>query len=96
MFKIWAEVGKEGNKKNLQRRKCFGRAIFQNAEVKVEGGFAASTLTLFVTWLLIHCGTCQGLSYTKNEYNLFYHKLDAEYLFIQQVFRKKQYFLRTP
>ncbi len=32
----------------------------------------------------------------KNEYNLFYQKLDAEYLFIRQFFRKKQYFPRKP
>ncbi len=30
-----------------------------------------------------------GVIYTKNEYNLFYHKLDAEYFFIQQFFWKK-------
>ncbi len=42
------------------------------------------------------CATCKGgkgSSYTKNEYNLLYHKLDAEYFFIQQFFRKKQRFL---
>ncbi len=35
---------------------------------------------------LYHCATCQGLSYTKNEYSLFYQKFDAEYFFIQQFF----------
>ncbi len=43
-----------------------------------------------------HCATSQGSSYTKNEYNLFYQKFDAEYFFIQQFFRKKLYFLRKP
>ncbi len=38
---------------------------------------------------LCHRATCQGLSYTKNEYSLFYQKFDAEYFFIQQFFRKK-------
>ncbi len=35
-----------------------------------------------------YCATCKGSSYTKNEYGLFYHKLDAKYFFIQQFFRK--------
>ncbi len=30
----------------------------------------------------------------KNEYNIFYHKLDAKYFHIKQFFRKQQYFLR--
>ncbi len=33
--------------------------------------------------------TCKGFSYTKNEYNLFYRKLHAEYFYIRQFFRKK-------
>ncbi len=45
---------------------------------------------------LCHCPTCQGSSYTKNEYSLFYRKLDAEYFFIRQFFRKKLYFQRKP
>ncbi len=40
--------------------------------------------------------TYQGLSYTKNEYGLFYQKFDAKYFFIQQFFRKKLYFQRKP
>ncbi len=32
------------------------------------------------------------LSYTKNEYNVFYHKSDAQYFL--QCFQKKQYFLK--
>ncbi len=32
----------------------------------------------------------KGLSYTKNEYNLFHHKLDAKYFHVTQFFRKKQ------
>ncbi len=31
----------------------------------------------------------RGSSYTKNEYNLFYRKLNAEYFFIQQFFFEK-------
>ncbi len=30
----------------------------------------------------------KGSSYIKNEYNPFYHKLDAEYIFVRQ-FKKK-------
>ncbi len=33
-----------------------------------------------------------GLSYAKNEYNLFYHKLDAKYFHVKQFFHKKQFF----
>ncbi len=40
-----------------------------------------STLTLFATRLLGHCATCQESPYTKNEYNLFYQKLDADFFF---------------
>ncbi len=78
------------NLKNLRRRKCVRWAIFRNIEVKVEGGF----LSFFATQSLGHCAICQGSSYTKNEYNLFYQKLDAEYFFIRQFFWKKQYLLR--
>ncbi len=60
----------------------------------MHGVEPASTLNLFATRPLGHCATCQGSSHTKNEYNLFYEKLDAEYFLIQQFFRKKQYFLR--
>ncbi len=45
----------------------------------------------FVTWPLGHCATCNRSSYTKNEYNFFYQKLDVE-----QFFRKKKhYFLEN-
>ncbi len=67
--------------------KCVRRAIFWNVEVRVEGGEA------YLQHIqLCHCATCQGSSYTKNEYNLFYQKFDAEYFFIQQFFRKKAVF----
>ncbi len=49
---------------------------FWNVEVKV---------TLFTTCLqalLGRCATCEGSSHTKNEYKLFYLKLDDEYFFI--------------
>ncbi len=71
--------------KNLWRRKCVRRAIFRNVEVRVEGAQHVQ---------LCHCATCQGSSYTRNEYNLFYQKFDSEYFFIQQFFRKKLYFQR--
>ncbi len=32
--------------------------------------------------------------YAKNEYNLFYRKLDAKNFYMKQFFWKKQYFLR--
>ncbi len=51
-----------------------------------SGGSPLTILTLFATWPLSCCATCKGSSYTKNEYNLSYHKLDAEYFFIQQFF----------
>ncbi len=43
----------------------------------------------FATQLLGHYATCQGLTYTKNEYNLFYHKLDGEYFLFNNFFKKK-------
>ncbi len=62
----------------------------------VEGGFPPSTLTLFATRPTVSlCVSCQGSSYTKNEYSFFYQKFDAEY-FIQQFFQKKLYFQRKP
>ncbi len=70
--------------------------IFWNVSKGLRGLCAPSTLTLFATRPLGHCVTCKGSSYTKNEYNFFYQKLDAEYFFIQQFFRKKQYFLKNP
>ncbi len=88
----WAPENGAPQEKNLWRRKCVRRAIFRNVEgLKGRGPF---NLTLFATRPLGHCATCQGSSYTKNEYNLFYQKLDAEYFFIQQFFQKKQYFQR--
>ncbi len=45
---------------------------------------------------LCHCATCQGLTYTKNEYSLFYQKFYAEYFLIRQFFQKTQYFQRKP
>ncbi len=71
-------------KKSLAQ-KLRRKVIFPTVEVRV-------TPTLFPTQLLGHCAICKGPSYTKNKYNLFYQKLDAEYFFIQQFFRKKQYF----
>ncbi len=43
---------------------------------------------LFAACPLGHCATSKGSSYTKNEYNLFYQKLDAEY-FLFNIFLKK-------
>ncbi len=37
-----------------------------------------------------------GVILRQNEYNLFYHKLDAKYFHVKQFFRKKQYFLEKP
>ncbi len=51
--------------------------------------------TLFAT-RLCHCATCQGSSYTKNEYNLSYRKFDAEYFLFDNFFEKKLYFQRKP
>ncbi len=33
-----------------------------------------------------------GLSYAKNEYNLFYRKLDAKYFYVQSFFSEKAIF----
>ncbi len=71
------------NLKNLWCRKCVRRAIFQNVEVRV---------TSFATWPLDHCATCKVSSYSKNEYKLFYQKLDAEYFFMLQFFLKSNIF----
>ncbi len=38
--------------------------------------------------------TSKESSYAKNEYDLFYHKLDAKYFNAEQLFRKTQHFLR--
>ncbi len=65
-------------KKKIWRKKSVRRAIFRNVEVMVKEG------EYFV------CNTdaagslcdCQGSFYTKNEYKLFYQKLDTEYFFI--------------
>ncbi len=47
---------------------------------------------MFATRPLGHCTTCKGSSYTKNEYNLFYHKLDAEYFLFDNFFEKGNIF----
>ncbi len=54
-----------------------------------------STLTLFASQPLGHCATCKGPSYTKNQYNLFYHKLDAEYFLFNNFFKKTVFSEKT-
>ncbi len=83
-------------KKKLWRRKCIRRGIFRTVEVRVK-----EVIAPFNPYFL--CNRAKGSlcdlgsSYTKNEYNLFYQKLDAEYYFIRQffpkssIFRKKQW-----
>ncbi len=39
----------------------------------------------FATWSLSPCTACKVSSYTKNENNLCFQKLDTEYFFIQQL-----------
>ncbi len=68
-------------KKSLAQEYCVRREIFWNIKIRVERGFAPLTLTYFATWALVHCATCQESSYTKNEYNLFYQKLDGSIFF---------------
>ncbi len=72
---------RRGKQKNLWRRNCLRRAIspFQ-------------PLLCLRHVQLCHCATCQGSSYTKNEYSLFYQKFEAEYFFIRQFFRKSYIF----
>ncbi len=41
---------------------------------------------------LCHCATCNGSSYTKNEYNFFYQKLDAEIFLFDIFFEKNSLF----
>ncbi len=48
--------------------------------------------TLFATRPLICCAICKESFYTENKYNLFHHKLSAEYFFIKQLFQKKTVF----
>ncbi len=45
-----------------------------------------------------HWGTamCKQSSYTKNEYNLFYQKLDAEYFLFKNFFEKNSIFWENP
>ncbi len=80
-------MGGGKNIKNLWSRKCVRRAIFWNTELKVP----------FNPYLVCNMAArslrdCQRSSYTKNEYNLFYQKLDAESFFIRPFFRKKAIF----
>ncbi len=65
-------------------------SLAQEVRQKSDISEHRSIRTLFVTRPLGHWATRQGSSYTKNEYNLFYRKFDAEYFFIQQFFRKKK------
>ncbi len=81
------------DQKILRRRKCVRRAIFRNVEVRVRPLHPSLCLKHVQ---LYHCATCQGSSYTKNEYGLFYQKFDTEYFFIPQFFRNKLYFQRKP
>ncbi len=78
--KIWISNIK---KKNLWRRKCVRRAI------PIEEGRSKG---LLATWPLGHCASCKGSSYTKNEYNLFYQKLHAEYFLFKKFFAKSSIF----
>ncbi len=78
--------------KNLWRRTCVRKAIFRNVEVRVR----PIQPLLFLPPGFNRCATCKGSSFTKNEYNISYQKLDAEYFLIQHFFRKKQYFPRKP
>ncbi len=58
-----------------------------------------SNLTLFATRPLGHCATCKVYLTPKMNitfFFFFYQKLDAEYFFIRQFFRKKHYFPRKP
>ncbi len=58
--------------------------IFKNIEVRI-----ACFNTYFVCGTAMGCCvTCKGYPNTKNEYNVFYHTLDAEYFFIK-FFSKK-------
>ncbi len=82
-------LASQNQKKVLGRNKRVRREIFWNVEVRVCNPY-------FVTRPRIHCVACKRSSYTKNECNLFYQKLDAEYFFIRQFFRKTHYFLRKP
>ncbi len=85
-------------KPNFLKIQRFRRVITQNLFFKISGaGSAASEERYFVTYfvcntLLSHCATCQGSSHIKNEYNFFYHKLDAEYLLFDKFFEKSSIF----
>ncbi len=59
----------------------------------MKEAWPSSTLTLFATQPPDQCATCKGPFNTKNEYNFFNRKLDAEYYFIRQFFQKKRRFL---
>ncbi len=79
-----------------QDKKSLAQEVRQKSDIS-ECWRPPSTLTLFATRPTVcHWATCQGSSYTKNEYSLFYQKCNAEYFFIQQFFRKKLYFQRKP
>ncbi len=80
------------DEENLWRRKCVKRAIFRNIEVIRP----LQPLLCLQHVQLCQCATCQGSSYTKNEYSFFYQKFDAKYFFIRQFFRKKLYLQRKP
>ncbi len=56
----------------------------------IAESFATSKLTLLVTRPPGCCAICKRSSYTKNEYNLFYHKLNVEYFLFNNLKKKKK------
>ncbi len=86
----------EAQEKNLWRRKCVRRAIFQNIEVWVEVDEA-----LFNPYFVYNTSYCVTVRPVrchltpKMNIAFFHQKFNDEYFFIPQFFRKKLYFQRN-
>ncbi len=85
--------------KKVKQKIGLNRKLKELPNFKVSGAGSASEERYFRTKNTLFCNIavgslcdCQGSSNTKNECDLFYLKLDAEYFCTQQFFRKKAVF----
>ncbi len=74
-------------------KKSLAQEVRQKSDISEHRGVSPlQPLLCLQHTQLCHCAPCQGSSYTKNKYSLFYQKFDAEYFFNPQFFRKKTVF----
>ncbi len=84
----WKKLGEQ----EVRQKRDISNAEVRYFERRSKGWGGRKPILCF--WhrpTLGHCTTCNGPSYIKNEYNIFYRKLDAEHFF-----RKKKYFRKKP